>query len=696
MPSTEDFYRVKVINNDDTSVWPKLTAQLPNQLNLENGSFKLEADRKVLFGGNGQISAVGDLSFLAGETNPQLKIFANGNIGIGTDATVPTNKLEVVGKIKANELEASSSLKLQGDVTVNKFSNDETLKDNNDQAIPTEKAVKTYVDSKVAAIPSSQWSKSGANLVYNVPNSNVGIGTSQPSAQLEVAGNFKLLTGVAVDQFSNDTKLGDDDQAVPTQKAVKAYVDGRVGAISSSQWSKSGANLIYNIPNSNVGIGTNNPTALLELQQTPKRDWIFLRQENGAQAGGGFYIYNPCDDEDKKRFAFKNQLQIGYQSDTPETQRNTHFVIDGITGNVGIGTDSANSKLTVEGVVDASGGFFQNGDHWKINDENLDVDTISGDRIRSETITKKQLHNSVFQDITGSKWSTFANTNNIYYNDGNVGIGTTTPKSLLEIRKDISGQLGPVLTLQNGSGSAGAGAAIDFNGYDVGQNDPHARIQSLDDGSHSSHVAFYTKEPGTTTKKLQERLRIQSTGNVGIGTSQPSAKLEVAGNLMLGKGIAVDEFVSDLGSVEGDGNTSVPTVAAVKQFVQKLSEQFKTEINSLQQQKQRLTDDLQNIKNELNELKNQMNQVRPPSVIAINSRNQWIALKAGNYDGNKLRTMGLDKPKGLLIPPAFTVLTYNSSNFEGGATFPTGGNPTREWGHYNTWGNFLSIKIQAA
>jgi hypothetical protein len=92
--------------------WPVLRVTQAKQLNLENADFNLETNRSIIFGGNGKISAVGDLSFLTGATSPteQLKIFANGNIGIGTDATVPTNKLEVVGKIKANDLEVTGTI----------------------------------------------------------------------------------------------------------------------------------------------------------------------------------------------------------------------------------------------------------------------------------------------------------------------------------------------------------------------------------------------------------------------------------------------------------------------------------------------------------------------------------------------------------------------------------------------------------
>ncbi|MEG3936016.1 MULTISPECIES: tail fiber domain-containing protein [unclassified Microcoleus] len=113
---------------------------------------------------------------------------------------------------------------------------------------------------------------------------------------------------------------------------------------------------------------------------------------------------------------------------------------------------------------------------------------------------------------------------------GNVGIGVAQPKTRLEIRQDQEKELGPILTLSNHSGGANAGAAIDFNGTDVGTSDPTARLRSLDN-NYSSHLVFYTKAPGSRSNTLQERLRITHDGKVGIGTAEPKEKLHVEGNL---------------------------------------------------------------------------------------------------------------------------------------------------------------------
>jgi len=97
----------------------------------------------------------------------------------------------------------------------------------------------------------------------------------------------------------------------------------------------------------------------------------------------------------------------------------------------------------------------------------------------------------------------------------------------LTIRRDVSGQLGPTLTLLNGASGTGAGAgvAIDFDSYDPGSNDPPLRVRSLDDGSSSSHLTFWTKPPGAVTNRLVERLRLTSDGQLKFPNDSPKDKI---------------------------------------------------------------------------------------------------------------------------------------------------------------------------
>ncbi|NEP30378.1 formylglycine-generating enzyme family protein [Moorena sp. SIO3B2] len=68
---------------------------------------------------------------------------------------------------------------------------------------------------------------------------NVEIGTDNSTAKLEVKGNLKLQLGEAVNEFSSDITLADNsNQAVPTELAVKTYVDKQVQGLQESLTTK--------------------------------------------------------------------------------------------------------------------------------------------------------------------------------------------------------------------------------------------------------------------------------------------------------------------------------------------------------------------------------------------------------------------------------------------------------------------------
>ncbi|TCI90159.1 DUF4200 domain-containing protein [Tenacibaculum sp. M341] len=142
-------------------------------------------------------------------------------------------------------------------------------------------------------------------------------------------------------------------------------------------------------------------------------------------------------------------------------------------------------------------------------------------------------------------------TNGIWDKDGNVGIGTTTPKEKLHIAGSLRGNLG-----------GGALRVKTDHGYlDLGaQNTEWAHIYT------DRKAVIFNKDVYTTTNAFSsynnsllfkvrgtEKLRIENNGNVGIGTTTPKEKLHIAGSLRgnLGGGalrVKTDHGYLDLGA----------------------------------------------------------------------------------------------------------------------------------------------------
>ena len=111
--------------------------------------------------------------------------------------------------------------------------------------------------------------------------------------------------------------------------------------------------------------------------------------------------------------------------------------------------------------------------------------------------------------------------------NGNVGIGTTHPNQLLEVANSAGGATISISTDQSpGSQATKKYLNLDFTGY---SNNVMARIQSWDESSSTGHgnLTFSTKN--ASTGLLSQRMIINHTGNVGIGTDSPDSKLDVTG-----------------------------------------------------------------------------------------------------------------------------------------------------------------------
>ena len=162
-----------------------------------------------------------------------------------------------------------------------------------------------------------------------------------------------------------------------------------------------------------------------------------------------------------------------------------------------------------------------------------------------------------FLNSSGASIASINLSGNSYFNGGNVGIGTTNPGVKLDID---NGAVTDVRIRGNQTSDARIGA---YNFYNTAASDVVAAISADRDGANdAAALAFDTQIAGGG---MTERMRITSTGNVGIGTTSPSERLSVDGNAEILKGDDARVYIKDVGDsstilLRSDGvNTSIGT-----------------------------------------------------------------------------------------------------------------------------------------
>lgn len=299
----------------------------------------------------------------------------------------------------------------------------------------------------------------------------------------------------------------------------------------------------------NVGIGSANPNAKLHVAggriivENTSDPAIELRDGSGSQAG--FFFHDSTYDTLVIRHA--------------DVNGENHLVLNS-TGNVGIGTTNPVSGLQVtkSGTL-----FFQDGvwmqpsgntlitargasgqDNWMgisghylatSGSSNIllqanfgDLGSHSGHYISSTATAVGSSYLSIGRILASSALGSSAlkEPQLIISSAGNVGIGTTNPIAPTHIFRSTSGT---ALKLNNGAGGSGSYIDLDFDTYltsQAGYANAVASIRVIDDGVFSGHITFRTKGASLGAGQ-SEKLRISSSGNVGIGTGNPTQKLHV-------------------------------------------------------------------------------------------------------------------------------------------------------------------------
>jgi hypothetical protein len=261
----------------------------------------------------------------------------------------------------------------------------------------------------------------------------------------------------------------------------------------------------------NVGIGTSAPGAKLDVNggsaNTEVRfnhadnvvgRTVTLRMsstQNASYTGAGAYMQ-------AIQGAGVDVYSLAFGTTQGSTSASERMRIDS-SGNVGIGTSSPLARLNV------SGGATRL--QYNVADDNplIVYNTSStgyGPYIQAGVGVRYALH---VTDYTGTSRM-------LIQGSGNVGIGTSAPESLLELSAD----LGPTINLRR-SGSTNGNGVIRSIGSSGTVN------SAIEFGGGLSNIMGFSTNGS-------ERMRITSTGAVGINTSTPATTLEVYGGLIAG------------------------------------------------------------------------------------------------------------------------------------------------------------------
>jgi hypothetical protein len=246
--------------------------------------------------------------------------------------------------------------------------------------------------------------------------------------------------------------------------------------------------------------------------------------DSKIEVGGPGNVYidlkNPYSDDYDLRIAADAGGNGGsiYTSNLPLSVSGAPLLLNAGGGNVGIGTSSPTAKLEVAGGNIVSKAGTQYGGIAVRDNNNNTTGYIIGTSATNDSGQIGLLSGAVQKVTINSSGDT-------YFNGGNVGIGTTNPVGKLTIKGGTTTDTTPELKIEGVSGS------FDFHNSAQGGNyNPivQAGDKTIIFSNGSTESGNLTIAPWSTSEK---GIRLTSDGNVGIGTSAPTAKLEVAGDI---------------------------------------------------------------------------------------------------------------------------------------------------------------------
>ena len=364
-------------------------------------------------------------------------------------------------------------------------------------------------------ISSTAFNALTADLATGLTTALTKDGQTTPTANIPMGG-FKI-TGIAAATTTGDA-LSYGRAATVTSISASSVTDsgltsGRVTYAGTGGLLQDSANFVFDGTNLGIGITPTNSANYTTLEVS--------NATNGA-------IFNLCNGATNKGQVFYDSGGIGVN--TLGTARNIRWkagAISGATdghmtlntsGNLGIGVvPSAWSSGKVVEIGNYGNAFFNNGaaeNHLTTNAYYNSGWKFGGTGYAQKLTTDSGQYQFNVSTASGTAGNAVTFTQAMTLDaSGNLGVGTASPASISGKTIDISSSTNVALYLHGSSTSGATG------GFSIQQ-----------DSSQNTFVWNYSNSYMAFATNNTERMRINSSGNLGIGVTSPACILDISGS----------------------------------------------------------------------------------------------------------------------------------------------------------------------